>query len=510
MHHDPRANTAVSGIARRFLYPLILLAIFVPTYVLIFDTKLDLNGDNARYYVLGKALSLGKGYVDIHSSEAGRAANVPPGYPALIGLVLKLVSSDFAAVKIANGVFFFLSILLLFFLFKHLSTNIHLAFVGALMVLLNGHLLRYSTLMMSEVPFLFFSTLALYAFVKIKPSGNLARDPFFYLFLAALICSFYIRTAGLALLAGVALALVLGKKWKFLTVVLTSYSILILPWILREKTSPGNTYIDQLLQVNPYRPELGQVGLSDILARIFTNAQRYIVREIPNGFFNFATGDLGVIEWLVGIVITLAIVGGLFKLEQHRYAIATYLAAALGILLVWPESWFGVRFLLPIVPLLLFCLLNGTYHLLCLPLARTAIKRKPSPLFLLLFAFLSLPHLQHVHALAKYGRYPDSWQNYFDIARWVKHNTAAHSIVCCRKPFMFYLFSDRFVTTYQNTPDAGELIADLRRKGVDYLVIDNLEYTTTHRYLIPAIEKNPDKFTLVHSLKNPDTWLLEF
>ena len=42
------------------------------------------------------------------------------------------------------------------------------------------------------------------------------------------------------------------------------------------------------------------------------------------------------------------------------------------------------------------------------------------------------------------------------------------------------------------------------------LVIDNLEYTTTHRYLIPAIEKNPDKFTLVHSLKNPDTWLLEF
>ena len=52
----------MSGIASRFLYPLILLAIFAPTYVLIFDTKLDLNGDNARYYVLGKALSLGKGY----------------------------------------------------------------------------------------------------------------------------------------------------------------------------------------------------------------------------------------------------------------------------------------------------------------------------------------------------------------------------------------------------------------------------------------------------------------
>ena len=81
MHHDPRANTAVSGIANRFLYPVILLAIFAPTYVLIFDTKLDLSGDNARYYVLGKALSLGKGYVDIHTREADRAANVPPVTP---------------------------------------------------------------------------------------------------------------------------------------------------------------------------------------------------------------------------------------------------------------------------------------------------------------------------------------------------------------------------------------------------------------------------------------------
>jgi hypothetical protein len=56
----------------------------------------------------------------------------------------------------------------------------------------------------------------------------------------------------------------------------------------------------------------------------------------------------------------------------------------------------------------------------------------------------------------------------------------------------------------------GVLKQSLRKKDVDYVVIDNLEYTTTHRYLIPAIEKNPEEFTRVHSLKNPDTWLLEF
>ena len=98
-----------------FLYPVLLVLIFAPVYALIFDTKLDLNGDNARYYVLGKALSLGRGYVDIHTRDENPAGNVPPGYPAIIGLVMKLASSDFAAVKTANGIFFLAAIISLFF-----------------------------------------------------------------------------------------------------------------------------------------------------------------------------------------------------------------------------------------------------------------------------------------------------------------------------------------------------------------------------------------------------------
>ena len=264
------------------------------------------------------------------------------------------------------------------------------------------------------------------------------------------------------------------------------------------------------MQINPYKPELGRAGAGEILARFLGNAERYIAREIPNGIFNIHAEKIEPAGWLIGIAIAPVIIYGLFRLGNHRGLIAGYLAGTLEILLLWPESWFGIRFLLPIVPLLLFCLLNGLYQLLCLAVSKTAIKRRPSPLFLILLVFLLFPHLKHVHALAEFGRYPESWQNYLEIARWVNENTAGDSVVCCRKPFMFYLYANRYVTTYKNTLDDKELIADLREKEVDYIVIDNLGYTTTHRYLIPAIEKNPEEFTLVHSLKNPDTWLLKF
>lgn len=42
-------------------YPTLLLLLVVSAYAYVFDAKLDLQGDNARYYLLGKALYLGKG-----------------------------------------------------------------------------------------------------------------------------------------------------------------------------------------------------------------------------------------------------------------------------------------------------------------------------------------------------------------------------------------------------------------------------------------------------------------
>ncbi len=55
----------VSRLHATALYPILLLLLSTSIYAYIFDAKLDLQGDNAKYYLLGKALHLGAGYIDL-------------------------------------------------------------------------------------------------------------------------------------------------------------------------------------------------------------------------------------------------------------------------------------------------------------------------------------------------------------------------------------------------------------------------------------------------------------
>ena len=216
----PHPGPLPSGAGRRALifrsYLTFLLAAFAFIYPWVFDAKLDLNGDNARYYILGKALALGRGYVNMHTPDQAPAENVPPGYPALIGAVMRLASDDFVAVKTANGVCFLLALMALFWLFTRLAGNLHLAFVACLGALLNGHLLRYATLMMSEIPFLLFSTLALCLAARLRIDDRPLANPLFLVLLLGLVGSFYVRTAGVALLGGVVLQLGWRRNWRLL------------------------------------------------------------------------------------------------------------------------------------------------------------------------------------------------------------------------------------------------------------------------------------------------------
>ena len=135
--------------------------------------------------------------------------------------------------------------------------------------------------------------------------------------------------------------------------------------------------------------------------------------------------------------------------------------------------------------------------------------KNPHPLFLLIFIFLFIPKINELKAQAK-SKYPPNWENYFATARWVKNNTNKDVVVCCRKPVMFYLFADRHTTGYKNTLDDQELIESLIKNNVAFVVLEQLGFGSTYRYLYPAIKKNPELFPAVFHLKNPDTYLLKF
>ena len=106
----------ISGIA-------VLTLLFISNYNSIFDSKLDANGDNYHYYILGKSLNEGNGYRSSYTPTNQLHNHYPPGYPFLIS-VRMVFSDSFDFIKTMNGVFLLGSILLLCLIYYVLNRQI--------------------------------------------------------------------------------------------------------------------------------------------------------------------------------------------------------------------------------------------------------------------------------------------------------------------------------------------------------------------------------------------------
>ncbi len=503
------------------IYACILVFSFFGTYPKILDEKVSILGDNASYYSLGQSISNGDGYVNYHDKKQTLHNHYPPGYPFFIGMISKFFSNDIVVVKKFNGLFLFLSIGLVFIIGYKLTRNIHIAFLAAFYSLFNYHFQFYSTVMMSELIFVFFTLLSILLLITIDFKKSVITNWKFLLLIILVTCSYYIRSSGLALVVAIMFFLLLKKKWKYWITLVISFVGLVIPWSLRSNNIGGNSYVKLLFLKNPYRPEEGGMELMDWMYRIFTNIQRYITREIPSGVFNFIKDikyqqDIEMEEWIIGIITLFFIVFGLVRLKRDKNFILIFLICTAGILVLWPDAWVGVRFMIVIIPFFIMFIFQGISELLITLMDRVFnIKSsKVIPIAVTItFLFLISPYsggaIKRLENQAK-TPYSNNYINYFKIAKWAKKNLPDTTLICCRKPLLFSVYSEGFTSRYRFTADQEEMITSLVNNGVSHVVLDQLGYSSTYRYLSPAINKYPAKFKPILHLKNPDTFLFEF
>jgi hypothetical protein len=144
---------------------------------------------------------------------------------------------------------------------------------------------------------------------------------------------------------------------------------------------------------------------------------------------------------------------------------------------------------------------------------KTALKKAGvqslSPWLLLLPCFFAFPKLKALHEIN--GRpFPPAYANFFRIGEVVKKQLPASTVVASRKPELFYMYSRGTTAGYAWTDDDKALLRGLIDGDVEYVVLEQLGYSSTSRYLYPAIQKHPDCFTAVMHLPDPDTYLLKF
>jgi hypothetical protein len=165
--------------------------------------------------------------------------------------------------------------------------------------------------------------------------------------------------------------------------------------------------------------------------------------------------------------------------------------------------------MLPLVPFLLLAGFWGVY-LIIIRVTKAKEEATPSlyPLGLAVVIVFLFGGLGQLHDNAK-ADYPPAWKNYFEMAKAVKEN-APGSLVVCRKPALFHIFSSSPTANFKKTTNSAELIEDFTRMKVDFVVVDNLGYSDTYNYLYPAVQNNPQHFQMAARLENPDTYLLRF
>ncbi len=76
--------------AKAIVHVAILVVVYLFANCSVFDEKINLNGDNIYYHILGEALATGQGYVDISNPMTPVHNHYPPGYPFIISIFMRL------------------------------------------------------------------------------------------------------------------------------------------------------------------------------------------------------------------------------------------------------------------------------------------------------------------------------------------------------------------------------------------------------------------------------------
>lgn len=478
-----------------------LAALALVVFLYVFNEKPDLNGDNCYYYINATSLAHGRGYAEMFGTPT---TNFPPGYPVLMA-PLRLLTGSIVAQKVLNLVFLFLAVVLLFDTLVRSGFRRSLAFVTGAAVLVTPHILEFSTMMMSEASCI--CCLALIAWLYMRlPDDEAAfwRTPCFYLLLLSLVFVYYIRTQALAMVGAVVVAFLFERRWRASFVTVVAFVIGQLPWIIR----------NEMLGLNQSR-YVSQIDFSNIAS----NIKMLVVQAIPESIFPFVDVSYndapGLLLWVFAVLWLLIILFGFWKMGKLRWPFIFFVIGTIAIISIidTPSRY---RYMTTALPFLTAGLFVGIYSL-AEYYSNKFRKRKLSPwvLFALLFLAVVLQKgddskhtVWGLHKLAKM-EYPANFKNYFILGKQL-YRYNRNAIVATRKPELLYVNSGVRGKHFLETDNQEKLVEDLIKKNVDFVILEQLGFISTYRYLLPCVEQHPDIFKPVARVPNPDTYLIHF
>ena len=455
------------------------------------------GGDNAGYISLAHSLAGGASYVEAWDPAEPLHTKYPPFYPAILAGAMLLGAEAWLTFKLLSLLFVTTAVVLSFGWVKDRHGS-GLATGVAAVLALSPALLWSSNWILSDPLFLALTLGCLWAFQRSDDGGQRAGAWIAAGCLMAILATFT-RTAGLPLVLAVAGALGLARRWRALGGFAAAFTLPSLAWWLRSRVAGQAQYISEFWLIDPYQPDLGTAGFSDLALRVLDNLQGYVFSHIPAGL---TTWSGGLLTGLGLVLVAGAGVGWARRVRERVTVSELFLPLYFALILLWPAVWSGDRFALPLYPLLLFyageALLAGA--------ARVHV-RMPLVAGVIAVSLLVVPSARGwsnatrqaaacrdaVRAAGPFACYSEGFQQFVSAARWLGENAPEGAGVFSRKPRIFYTLSGVTSRTYPLSPDPDRFFEEARAAGVSFVVLDRID-RLGGMYVVPVLTARPEAF----------------
>ena len=459
------------------------------------------GGDFSAYIM--QAISISENNVDNFvelNNQTKKLSSIPVGpvtypwgLPILLSVAYNFFGFDIVIFKYVILIFFLALLVLLWFLYeKELNNFERLIFVS--FFAFNPFILKFGDSILSDIPFLFISTLSIFILTKLQSERSYQSTIFLSIILGLTFAAgLSLRTNGIFLpitFIGILFLIYIKKyihildifnvefesykiisKQKQIIVFFLTLIIFIIPSYLIIKFFPN----PQDVHLN----FLNKINLKDIATNLIYYS--YLIKDF------YGPGYLGIILHILTIPFVII---GFLKKWQKSTIILIYISLTLSLYILWPFRQ-GLRFILPIFPFYVYFLIIGLRYFS--DFKKKIISLSIIVVFLSIGIFKIYQNINNEFQL-DIGPYTEDSKEMF---RFINLNVLDNETVIFRKPRVMRLFTKKDSIFYNQINDF-----QLR----DWYVVDkkNLILSTKER------DKLFDQYPVNKSFENNQFIIFKF